>query len=329
MKATATLRMLRRFLALLLLAWLLAPAPAAAQGCWMGGVGNFNFGTVDIHGNTDTSLGISYTCMSNGATTYFRTCLYVAQGAPIAGVNPRWMTNYNGAQMAWNLYADPARSQIVGTPPSGGGHAALTSTFAIPGGWVQRSPTVTVYGRIPGNQSLPGGWNFQTQLGGSAIYWAWSNAGVPPSCTSGTGTGSATFHTQAAANVPTDCRIAQVSNLDFGTVASVRAPVDMTSQVVVRCPQGTAWNLAIGNGSHAAGTTRRMRSAAGNYVTYELYRNAARSQRWGTALGTDTVSGTGAGDNNPQSVTVHGRVPAQGPAAGGAYADTVTITLTY
>lgn len=316
--------------ALLLGGWLLAAAPAAAQSCWLGGVGNFAFGTVNIHGNTDTSLGIGYTCQSNATTTYFRTCVYVADGSPIAGVNPRWMTNYNASQLAYNLYADAARTQVIGPPPSGGGYGGLTSTFTVPGGYVQASPSVTVHGRVPGNQGLPGGWTFQTQLGGSALYWAWSNTGYPPSCTAGSGgAGSATFYTQATATVPTDCRISRVDDLDFGAVAAVASNVDATSQITVRCPQGTSWNLSLGNGSHASGTVRRMRNASGNFVRYELYRNPGRTQRWGTALGTDTVSGSGAGDNNPQSVILYGRVPVQGALAGGAYADTVTITLTY
>lgn len=322
---------MRRFLLLAaLLAWLAAPAPAAAQSCWMGGVGNLAFGTINLHAATDTTLGIGYTCQSNASTTYFRVCMYIADGSPIAGVGPRYMTNYNGSQMAYDLYTDAARTQILGPPPSGGGYSALATTLAVAGGYVQTSPTLTVYGRVPGNQSLPGGWTFQTQLGGSALYYAWSNSGYPATCTAGSGgAGSVSFYTQATASVPTNCRISQVSDLDFGTVASVASQVDMTSQIIVRCPSGSAWNLGMNNGSNASGTTRRMKSTAGNYVNYEMYSNAARSQRWGATVGTDTVSGTGAGDNSPQSATVYGRVPAQGTKPGGTYSDTVTLTLTY
>lgn len=326
--ASSTWRLLASVL--LLAGWLLAPASAAAQGCWAGGMGSFAFGTVNIHGNTDTSLAIGYTCQSGAGTTYFRTCVYLAEGSPIAGVSPRWMTNYNTSQLAYNLYADAARTQVIGPPPSGGGYGGLVSSFTIPGGWVQASPSVTVHARIPGNQGLPGGWTFQTQLGGSALYWAWSSTGYPPTCTAGSGgSGVVTFYTQATATVPTDCRIGRVDNLDFGVVASLASNLDATSQVTVRCPLGTAWNLSLGNGSHASGGTRRMRNASGNHVSYELYRNAARTQRWGATPGTDTVAGSGAGDNTPQTIMLYGRVPAQGPVAGGSYTDTVTITLTY
>ena len=66
----------------------------------------------------------------------------------------------------------------------------------------------------------------------------------------------------------------------------------------------------------------------GQYITYGLYKDAARSQRWGQAGG-EPVTGTGAGVSVPQPLTVYGRVPAQAVPAPGNYADTVTITLTY
>ena len=73
----------------------------------------------------------------------------------------------------------------------------------------------------------------------------------------------------------------------------------------------------------------RMRSAASNYITYELYRDAARTQRWGNTPGTDTSDGTGAGESSPLTQTVYGRVPPQATAPAGAYTDIVTVTLTY
>jgi spore coat protein U-like protein len=76
-----------------------------------------------------------------------------------------------------------------------------------------------------------------------------------------------------------------------------------------------------------------MAGPTGQYVEYELYRDAGRSQRWGndTTGGTDTVNGNGSnhGQGSGNGLTVYGRVPAQPEAASGSYSDTVTITLTY
>ena len=48
---------------------------------------------------------------------------------------------------------------------------------------------------------------------------------------------------------------------------------------------------------------------------------------WGNTVGTDTVAGTGNGAS--QAYTIRGRVPIQTTPAPGAYADTVTVTVTY
>ena len=43
------------------------------------------------------------------------------------------------------------------------------------------------------------------------------------------------------------------------------------------------------------------------YLPYELYRDSARSLRWGNTLTVDTASGTGTG--SAQQLTIYGRVP--------------------
>jgi spore coat protein U-like protein len=68
-------------------------------------------------------------------------------------------------------------------------------------------------------------------------------------------------------------------------------------------------------------------SYGGTQITYGLYQNAARSQPWGSANGTNTVSGTGTGSGQP--ITVYGRVPAQTTPAPGTYSDSIVATLTY
>jgi spore coat protein U-like protein len=64
------------------------------------------------------------------------------------------------------------------------------------------------------------------------------------------------------------------------------------------------------------------------YLTYELYRNAARSLRWGDTLNVDTVGGTGSG--SAQQLTIYGRVPpVTGQPPAGTYNDLVQVTITY
>ncbi|MFX5809037.1 spore coat protein U domain-containing protein, partial [Acinetobacter baumannii] len=55
--------------------------------------------------------------------------------------------------------------------------------------------------------------------------------------------------------------------------------------------------------------------------------DSARSNNWGSTIGTDTVTGTGSGLT--QTLTVYGQIAAAQTPLAGAYSDTVTVTLTY
>ena len=117
--------------------------------------------------------------------------------------------------------------------------------------------------------------------------------------------------------------------MDCGSVGGVlNNDLDQTSSIGLICTGRTAWRVRLNNGLHATGSTRRMRlGSTTNYLTYELYRSAARNLRWGNALNSTTESGTGTG--TAQTLTVYGRVPATQTPAAGTYGDTITVTITY
>ena len=129
--------------------------------------------------------------------------------------------------------------------------------------------------------------------------------------------------------MPTKCQAYTTTDLDFGSIpGDITANVDQTSTIGLTCTGRTVWKLGLDNGANASGTVRRMRQGtSSSYVPYELYSDAARTQRWGGTVGTDTVNGTGTG--SAQSVTVYGRVPAPQVPAPGSYSDTITVTITY
>lgn len=332
MSAASTPMSPRALLAMLLtgLALGLLSVPAAAQSCHVGKVDDISFGTTSPDANTDTFNNLVYTCQSNANATYFRVCMYIPDGSPLSGINPRRMTNYNGAEMKYDLYSDAARTRVIGPPPLGGGFPVYSFTAMAPAGYVQVQNSALIYARVPSGQTLPAGSGFQSQIGGAMLYWAWSNSTYPPDCTSGSGgAGTATFYQGVTASVDNSCRITLATDLDFGNAGALTSNRDQTSSIMVRCPTGTNWRLGLNNGSNPNGNVRRMRNATGNYVSYELYRDGARSQRWGNAVGTDTANGTGQGEGSPVTQTVYGRVPAQPSAPSGSYTDTVTVTLTY
>jgi spore coat protein U-like protein len=86
--------------------------------------------------------------------------------------------------------------------------------------------------------------------------------------------------------------------------------------------------VAIDNGQNFNGQ-RRMSNGTGGffaYVPYQIYRNAARTQVWGSTAGT-LVSGTTpvTGD---VTLTAYGRVP-NSIVLPRDYVDTVTVTVNF
>lgn len=314
-----------------LFAWLLAPLPAMAQQCNSSGFG-IDFGTLTQGGTAEVIAALPYKCQANVNTTYYAVCLYIPEGPSgstndMSGINPRRMTDYNGHSLTYTLYSDPARTQVIG--PQGSGYPVYTTSFSVPGGWSQPDRTLSVYGRAgPVTSGTPSG-HYQAQNGGIVLQYAWSNTAPPTSCQQGPNTATAGVgFSGARATVSNACVVSiSATDLNFGTTASLSSPVDSTSTISLNCPPNTAWRMGLSNGQHAQGTQRRMAGPGGQFVNYELYRNAGRTQRWGndTSGGTDTVNGP----SGTNTFTVHGRVPAQAVPAAGTYADTVTVTLTY
>jgi spore coat protein U-like protein len=133
-----------------------------------------------------------------------------------------------------------------------------------------------------------------------------------------------------SATVTANCTVS-TSPLAFGNVNPLSgADVDGAGGITVTCTNGTGWDASagIGGGSGASFASRRM-TAGANLLNYNLYTDAGRTTVWGDGTGsTALISDTGSGV--AQSVTIYGRVPlGQTTVPPGAYADTVSVTVTY
>jgi spore coat protein U-like protein len=139
-------------------------------------------------------------------------------------------------------------------------------------------------------------------------------------------TTTSTFQVQMT--IAAQCVINSAGTLNFGSQGVLSSNTDQSSTLSVQCTNSTAYNIGLdaGTGSGASVAVRKMTSG-GNTINYSLYTDAGRSTLWGNTVGTDTVSATGNG--SAQSYTVYGRVPSQTTPAPGAYADTITVTVTY
>jgi spore coat protein U-like protein len=143
---------------------------------------------------------------------------------------------------------------------------------------------------------------------------------------SGAQAGTATGQFGVSIIIEDECKVQSAPDLDFGTEGVLDAAVTATTTLGVQCTENTAYSvtLSAGGGAGATTTTRRM-SNGGSTVAYTLYRDAGRTQIWGT--GADAQTGTGNGA--VQNLIVYGRAPAQTTAPAGTYTDTIQITVTY
>jgi spore coat protein U-like protein len=123
-----------------------------------------------------------------------------------------------------------------------------------------------------------------------------------------------------------ECRVT-ATPVAFGTYdVFASSPLDAIGEVVVSCSAASSargpriWLDAGANPGRGFGT-RRMRSARGASLAYDLFRDAARTEVWGDGTrGTQVVVGLG-------RHVVHGRVPALQAVPTGQYSDTVTVTV--
>jgi len=114
----------------------------------------------------------------------------------------------------------------------------------------------------------------------------------------------------------------------FAQPTNIPAAVDSTSTAMtVNCTNGMPYQIGFGAGENHDNSTRRMKSGS-DYVSYELYKESARTtvlgETWNTA---NTIAATGTGA--VQQHVVYGRVPPQSGLSQGNYLDHVTVTLRY
>ncbi|PSM12522.1 Csu type fimbrial protein [Stenotrophomonas maltophilia] len=340
-------------LGLLLVAGLLAAAPARATAvCTAIADPTLPFGNVNSNapGATTGTLNITVSCttaaLSLLATTGVRVCVGIGAGSG-GGSSSSWRTMKTSASdsMNFQLYNTSNFSQVTGLTPRGTPPAQeLAMTYSVPlltGG--SGAQSTQLFAQIPANQVLASGAYSSTFSGANVVLtWAWNEvllgtATVPATCNggaTGTNSASAAFSFTATANVLPQCGSYVTTNMNFGNVTgSIPANIDQTATLTLTCLKNTAYQVSLNNGQNnpTATSTRRMATTIGAstyYLTYELYRDSTRTQRWGNTLTVDTASGTGTG--SAQQLTIYGRVPpVTGQPPAGTYNDVVQVTITY
>jgi spore coat protein U-like protein len=317
----------------------------ATTTCSVTSITNVAFGAVDPTGSfVDTTATLNYNCTYSGLLgalfgSYITAC--ASLGADDLGsLSPRTMIDASSDRMQYQLYKDAARTTVWGTIANATYTARIFNmTIGILSNGAAVSGNVTIYGRVPALQSSlsPGSYaaTLASSLTSNALTYSYNEAllslGVAPATCQAGGTGGpitvAAPSASVTASVAAKCTVGTATDLDFGSVSGLlKTDTDKTSLVRMTCTNRAAYQVGLDNGQHALGTTRRMASGNG-FVTYDLYRNAARTLHWGSTLNSATATGTGSGAE--QTMTVFGRVPAQAAVAAASYSDTIMVTVTY
>lgn len=303
------------------LAMLPRTAAAQAASCWVSSSPFIAFGTVTPNGASATG-NLGYQC-ANGTpdTIRMRLCLYMNPNDP-PGVAPRqmyvaWPTSY----LDYDLYADPAHTQILGSETSG--HPVYGIAIDIgPNG--QTGGNLPLYARVPPGQTVAAGSYVSRNT--VILRSTFASDGTTPDdeeCAAGA---LQTQYAEVTADFANTCYLSTATDLDFGTVSNLDAARTQTSTISLNCPQGITWRVALDYGQNPAGGERQLAGPGGNLLPYQLYRDPGHTQVWGNTP-QDDVPGTG--DNLMQTLTVYGRIPERQGTAPGTYSDTITVTLTY
>lgn len=152
-------------------------------------------------------------------------------------------------------------------------------------------------------------------------------AAALPAMPSGVSAKTVSNSMDARVKVDTSCRLT-AEPLAFGSVNIFSGQVNATASIQLRCGPSVAYSVALDYGKNFNGQ-RRMSNGIGGffaYVPYQIYRNAARTQVWGSTAGT-LATGTTPADGLV-TLTAYGRVP-NSIVLPRAYADVVTVTVNF
>lgn len=301
--------MTQRTLILLLLAIGIAPAVHATKNCTITSApAILDFNTYTPSSSTpDTAVGtITVTCNPNLTAT-----LTMTRGTSSASYLPRTMA-LGGNLLPYNLYTTSAGNP----PPVWGDGSAGTVVVNLVTTPQNKTFTLNIFGIMPINSDVPPG----TYLDSVSLTINDDKAGDPD---------TVTFSVRAI--VPAECTISTFL-IGFGTYDPVGThatnPLNATGVINVYCTRTTVGTVQLTAGQWSLGAVRRMRSAGGAFLTYEVYRELGRTTVWNLA---NTVSGTSTNRTLPINggFTAYAQIPGNQDAASGTYYDTIQAIVNY
>ncbi|MEO8215872.1 MAG: spore coat U domain-containing protein [Acidobacteriota bacterium] len=249
----------------------------------------------------------SFTIRCNPNTT---GTIKLSVGSSSTSYTPRTLAQ-GALKLPYNAYLDAAATLIWGDGTSG------TTAYEVYNGEPHDKVfTDQIYIRVPAVADASAGVYEDT----ITATLSWGN------------NQSDTVTFKVRATVIPECT-ATTTDLNFGAydplVINAITPKDSSSAVTVYCTKGVASILTMGGGANASGAVRRMRTGVNGYLSYEIYKDGARSIIWNA---TNTNSATSTSKSTPLgggAFTAFGRIPAGQDPVPGNYADVMTVTVNY
>ncbi|HKS11445.1 MAG TPA: spore coat U domain-containing protein [Pseudomonas sp.] len=168
------------------------------------------------------------------------------------------------------------------------------------------------------------------------IAWDWnycSGIGIGAIC-SGRDINTGTRTLTVSVQVTNDCQIT-TPNISFGSAPVVGAFAAVNQSINLSCTKGSNYTVGLDDGQNAAGGRRRMKSAANNYLAYDIFKSAG-TVRWGPLTtarraSSDANVNPGAGTGTGSQVfNYNARVYSdQATPPAGSYVDNVVLDVQF
>lgn len=168
------------------------------------------------------------------------------------------------------------------------------------------------------------------------IAWEWnycSGIGIGAICI-GRDIGAGNQTLRVTLQVGNDCQIT-TPDISFGSAPVVGAFAPVNQSVNLSCTKGSSYTVGLSDGRNAAGGRRRMKSAANNYLAYDIFKSAG-AVRWGplaserrASSDADVNPGAGTGTGS-QVFNYNARVYGdQATPPVGSYVDSVILDVQF
>jgi spore coat protein U-like protein len=284
------------------------PAAYATKNCTITAASPFiDFSPYSAFSTTPRAITGTLTlrCNPNLVATVSMT-----RGTNSTSYAPRTM-RLGGTPLAYNLYRDASAN-----PPIWGDGTAGTQVTTLATTPQQKDFVLTIYGSMPPGGDVPPG----TYTDTVSITVNDDKNGDPDTIT-----------VTVRVTVAAEC-IVNTFTINFGNYDPVTAhaasPLDATAVVQVFCTPTTQGTVTLSAGQWSAGGTRRLRSPAGIFLNYDVFRENTHSSVWNTtntnvATSTSRLTPLGGG------FIAYGRIPANQDVPAGSYKDTLQATVNY